>query len=126
MPDNPVSLNELKGAFFSLQINKSPGYDGISFNVVKECFGSLHKPLLHIFNLSIQKGVFPDELKIAKVTPVYKSNDETNLGNYRPILILPYFSKILKRIVYNRVYEHLNSNNILYKKTIWFSKRTFY
>ena len=69
LPDNPVSISELKDAFFSLQANKRPGYDGISFNVVKHCFGSLHKPLLHIFNLSIQKGIFPDELKIAKITP---------------------------------------------------------
>ena len=56
------------------------------------------------------------------MTPVYKNNDETNLGNYRPISILPYFSKILKRIVYNRVYEHLNSNNILYKNQFGFQK----
>ena len=71
--DNPGSISELKDAFFSLQVNKRPGYDGISFNVVKHCFGSLHKPLLHIFNLSIQKGIFPDKLKIAKVTPAYKT-----------------------------------------------------
>ena len=81
LPDNPVSINELKDGFFTLPINKSPGYDDIIFNAVKHCFGSLHKLLLHIFNLSIQKGVFPHELKIAKVTPVYKNNDETNLGN---------------------------------------------
>ena len=96
LPDNPVSINELKDAFFPLQINKSPGYDGISFNVVKHCFVSLHKPLLHIFNLSIQKWVLPDQLKIAKVTPLYKNNDEINLGNYRPISVLLCFSKILE------------------------------
>ena len=76
LPDNPVSIRELKDAFFSLQANKRPGCDGISFTVVKHCFGSLHKLLLHIFNLSIQKGIFPDELKIAKVTPAYKNNDK--------------------------------------------------
>ena len=58
LTDNPVSVNELKDVLSSLQINKNPGYDYVSFNVVKHCFGSLHKPLLHIFNLSIQKGVF--------------------------------------------------------------------
>ena len=61
--------------------------------------------------------VFPDELKIARVTPVYKNNDETNLGNYRPC-----FSKILERIIYNRPYDHLNSDNILYKKQFGFQK----
>ena len=108
------SINELKDAFSSLQINKSPGYDGTSVNVVKHCFGFLRKPLLHIFNLSIQKGVFPDELKIAEVTPVYKNDDETNLENYRSVSVLPCFSKILERIVYNRLYEHLNPNHMLY------------
>ena len=50
-PEKVISVNELKDAFFSLKINKSTGYDDISFNVVKKCFGVLHKPLLHIFNL---------------------------------------------------------------------------
>ena len=48
-PDNRVSIIELKDAFFSLQTNKSSGYDGISFNIVQHYFGSLHKPFLHLF-----------------------------------------------------------------------------
>ena len=70
----------------------------------------------------MQKGVFSDELKIARVTPIYKNNDENDLGNYRLISVLPYFTNILKRIVFNRLYEHLNSNNILYKKQFGFQK----
>ena len=46
-PEKVISLNELQDSFFSLKINKSAGYDDISFNVVKKCFGVLHKPLLH-------------------------------------------------------------------------------
>ena len=121
-PEHPVSINELKDAFFSLQINKSPGYDDISFNIVRKCFASLHKPLLFISNLSLRTGICPNELEIGKVLPFYKSNDETELGNYRPISILPCFSKILERIVYNRLYKHLTSNNILYKKQFGFQK----
>ena len=63
-PENVISVNELKEAFFSLKINKTPGYDDITFNVVKKCFGVLYKPLLHIFNLSVQTGIFPDDLKL--------------------------------------------------------------
>ena len=59
-----IYVNEFKDTFFSLKINKSAGYDDISFNVVKKCFGVLHKPLLHIFNLSLQTGIFPDKLNI--------------------------------------------------------------
>ena len=59
-PEKIISVNELKDAFFS------------SFNVVKKYFGVLHKPLLHIFNLSLQTGIFPDKLKNARVTPLFK------------------------------------------------------
>ena len=99
-PEHPVSINELKDAFFSLQINKSPGYDDISFNIVRQCFASIHKPLLFISTLSLQTGICPNELEIAKVLPFYKSNAKTELGNYRPISILPCFSKILERILH--------------------------
>ena len=74
--------------------------------------------LLNIFNLSIQKGFFPDELKIARLAPIYKNNDKTDLGNYRSISVLPCFSKPLERIAYNLLHEHLNSNNMLYHKQL--------
>ena len=115
-PEHPLSINKLEDTFFSLNINKSPGFDGISFTVLKNCFGTLHKPFLDVFNLSIVKGLFPDDLKIARVTPVFKGGDEKDLGNYRPISVLPCFSKILERIMYSRLYNHLIKNNILYSK----------
>ena len=100
-PERVISANELENAFFSLKINKSAGYGDISFNVVKNCFGVLHKPLLHIFNLSLQTGIFPDKLKIARVTPLFKGGGNYELGKYRPIAVLPCFSKILEKIMYN-------------------------
>ena len=78
--------------------------------------------MLHVFNLSIVKGIFPDDLKIARVTPVFKGGDEKDLENYRPISVLPCFSKILERIMYNRLYNHLIKNNILYSKQFGFQK----
>ena len=78
--------------------------------------------MLHVFNLSIVKGIFPDDLKIACVTPVFKGDDEKDLENYRPISVLPCFSKILERIMYNRLYNHLIKNNILYSKQFGFQK----
>ena len=119
-PEHPLGINELKDAFFLLDINNSPGFDGISFMVLKNCFGALHKPLLLVFNLSIVKGIFPDDLKIVCVTPDFKGGDEKDLGNYRPISVLPCFSKVLERIMYNRLYNHLMKNNILYSKQFGF------
>ena len=71
----PLIINELKDALFSLQTNKSLGQDEINFDVIKSCFGSLSKPLLHIFRLSLEEGIFPDDLKTAKVTPIFKAGD---------------------------------------------------
>ena len=107
MESQPLSINELKDAFFSLKINKSPGHDGVSFNVIKKCFGELCEPLKYLFNLSIVKGIFPDDLKIAKVTPIYKADNSSNISNYRPISVLPCFSKMLERIIYSRLQKYL-------------------
>ena len=114
MESNPLSINELKDALFSLKINKTPGYSEISFNVVK-CFGELYDTLKFIFELSLEKGIFPDDLKIARATPVFKGSDLFKLGNYKPISVLSCFSKILERIMYNGIYKYLE-NKILYLK----------
>ena len=76
--------------------------------------------LFHVFKISIQQGIFLDSLKIAKVTPIFKSGDKENVSNYRPIPIPPVFSKVLERIMYNRVYNHLNSKGLLYEKQFGF------
>ena len=57
-PENVISVNELKDAFYSLKTNKSPGYDGTSSNIIKQCFGTLNRPLHYIYNISLQTGVF--------------------------------------------------------------------
>ena len=63
---------------------------------------------------SIQTGmIFSYELKIASDTPIFKVGENWNLENYRPISVLPYFYKILEKIMYNRFYKYLNDNNIL-------------
>ena len=81
MESQPSSINKLKDAFFSLKMNdKRPGYDGVNFNVIKKCFGELCEPLKYLFNLSIVKGIFPD-LKITKVTPIYKADNSSNVNN---------------------------------------------
>ena len=54
-----ITHEEFKNAFFSLKINKSTGYDEVSANVVKNIYDELKTPLMHIFNLSISKGIFP-------------------------------------------------------------------
>ena len=103
METKRLSMNELKDAFFSLKVTKSTSYDDISFNVLKKCFSNLCEPLKYLFNLSIQKGIFPDDWKITKVAPICKADDKSNLNNYKSISVLSCFPKILERIMYNRL-----------------------
>ena len=69
-------------------------------------------PLLHIFNSSLSKGVFPDQLKTAKVVPIFKNGDTLLVSNYRPISLLNVLSKLLEWLVYRRVSEFFNKNGI--------------
>ena len=72
--------------------------------------------LFHVFKVSIQQGIFPDSLKVAKVTPIIKSGDKCNVSNYHSISILAIFSKVSERITYNRVnrvYNYLDSKGLL-------------
>ena len=116
MESQPLSINELKNAFFSLKINTNPGHDGVGFNVIKKCFGELCEPLKYLFNLSIVKGILPNDLKIAKVTRICKVDNSSNISNDRSISVLPCFSKMLERIMYKRLQKYLMDQTILYDK----------
>ncbi len=76
------------------------GHDEIKTSLVKEVKSSVAGPLTHIFSMSLESGVIPQDLKIAKVTPIFKADDPSSFTNYCPISILPCFSKILEKIVY--------------------------
>ena len=93
--------------------NTSPGFDGIRSSVVKSIISHISHPLAFIFNLSLSTGTVPQNLKVACVTPIFKSGDSHNIHNYRPISVLPCFSKILERIIVNRLTKFLSKNNIL-------------
>ena len=111
---------ELEKAFASLKTNKSSGYNDISADVVKRVSDEIFVILKHIFNISLAKGVFPGKLKIARVTPIFEKGNNTLVTNYRSISVLPCFSKLLERIMYNRLYKFLLENNILYQKQFGF------
>ena len=78
-PQNALSINKLKDAFYSLKTNKSPGHDDICSNIIKQCFGTLNRPLHYIYNISLQSGVLPEEVKIARVTPIFKGAEVSDL-----------------------------------------------
>ena len=65
-------------------------------------------------NLSLEQGIVPLELKIARVVPLFKADDPEKFSNYRPVSILPIFSKILEKLMYSRILAFITKNNILF------------
>jgi len=61
----------------------------------------------------LAQGVYPERLKFSFIKPIYKSGDKSSPSNYRPISLLPVFSKIFEKVIYQRLYDHLNNNVIL-------------
>ena len=87
---------------------------------------SIHRlvaPIIaHIINVSFMSGVFPQCMKSARVVPIFKSGDERDVGNYRPISVLPVLSKIFERTMYNRVISFMEKYNILSKSQYGFRR----
>ena len=97
----------------------------MSFKVIKKCFGELCEPLRYLFNLSIVKGILPDDLKISKVTRICKADNSSNISNYRPISVLLCFPKMLEWIIYNCLQQYLKNQNFLYDKQFRFQTGHF-
>ena len=69
--------------------------DGLSCKLLKEIKGEISVPIAHIFNLSVQQGIFPNRLKTSRTVPIFKGGDPCLTDNYRPISLLSQLSKIL-------------------------------
>ena len=112
---------EIKSTISSMN-NSSSGYDELPASIMKQCIDSYIEPLTLLINKSIQQGVFPVELKIARIIPLYKGENNQLIHNYRPISVLPFFSKIFEKIVYKYVVDFLDDNNIFYQYQFGFRK----
>jgi hypothetical protein len=82
-------------------------------HLLKKIIVNISSPLIHIFNCSLITGIVPEKMKVAKVIPIFKSGNVNDINNYRPISLLCSFSKILEKIVANRLIKYLNNNNLI-------------
>ena len=124
--DEEMTLNltteqELTDVIMKLN-NVGAGYDGINSKIFKCTFQSIINILIHFFNTCLRAGVFPNLLKIAVIKPIYKGGDSSEKNNYRPISMLPFMSKILEKLIENRLSLHLLNNSILHDKQFGFQK----
>lgn len=105
----PVVAHEVLSVIKNLRNGKSCGKDMISVKILKAIAHSISNCLAHLVNISVTSGRFPPILKIAKVIPVHKKKNATgDLTNYRPISILSSISKVMEKLVYDRMLSYLN------------------
>lgn len=109
-----ITAEEVLKIINNLKSKKSFGHDRISSALLKQIKLEVIEPLTIVINHSLDTGIFPERLKIAKVLPVYKKEDETRLENYRPISLLPTFSKIIEKAMYLQIHHHFKTNNLYF------------
>lgn len=118
----PVIPQDVVRAILSLKNKNSVGYDGIATKVIKFVSSNIAGHLSHIINLCICSGIFPTALKTVIVKPLHKKNNIETVSNYRPIALIPVFSKVVEKILYESIEKFLSKHNILCEEQMGFRK----
>ena len=107
---SPITTEEVIEA---LSPKKAPGIDGISIRLLRDTIDVIAEPLANIFNLSLRTAIFPDDWKLAKISPIFKDGTKNGCGNYRPISVISTVAKLFEGIVYHQLRSFIAANNIL-------------
>ena len=103
-----VILEEMNKIICSLK-NGTPGYDEINASVLKIISSCVASPLVYLCNKSLTQGIFPNELKLANVLPLYKAHDPSVFNNNRPVSLLCVLAKVFEKVIYNRLIVYLET-----------------
>ena len=109
----PVIEDYIANVISNLKNKSSYGYDNISNKLIKLAKGALTQPLTLISNQILRTGIFPKELKISRVKPLFKSGDPLQFNNYRPVSLLPSLSKIFEHVIFDQIMCYLTENSLL-------------
>ena len=121
-----ASVNEKEiGQLIKSSKDTAAGFDDLNSMCLKISSQFLVKPLTHICNLSLSQSIFPEQLKIANVIPLYKSDDSMLFNNYRPVSVLCVLSNIFEKIMYNKVTAFLEIFKILHGNQYGFRKKSW-
>jgi hypothetical protein len=113
---------EIVGIVNGFNDKSSFGVDNIPINIMKKCIVQVAEPLSILINSSFRLGPVPDLLKIAKDCPVFKAEADNNFSNYRPISVLPSYSKVFEKIIHSRLSDYMISKCILNNHQFGFRK----
>ena len=114
---------EIESIIKNLKITKDHR-NSVPVSLIRANRDIISNPLCSLINNSLSSGIFPCSLKVASIIPVHKRGDPRIPANYRPISLLPYFSKIFEKIIFSRITEHLCANNILSPFQFGFRRKT--
>lgn len=109
----PTDETEVHRTFLCLKNSKALDYENIQIKPIKYAIEFLCPVLSYIFNLAIESGTFPEGMKRARVAVIFKGGNRNEATNYRPISILPVFSKGLEKIIYSRLINFLDKTRAL-------------
>ena len=119
---SPTDPSEVLNCISFLNFNKSSGPFSLPTQLMSSLNNEIAVPLSKIVNLSFQTGIFPENLKAAKVIPIHKKGSKLELTNYRPISLLSNIDKIFEKLIYKRVYGFLDAKKVLFKQQFGFRK----
>lgn len=119
---NYTSTREVKNIIKNLKASKSAGWDGIPTHILKKCSNELIRPLCFLINKSIDENLFPEALKYSIISPIFKKGNPTHMENYRPISLLPAFSKIFEKVVAKRLLHYFEENNVFFENQFGFRR----
>ena len=117
---NDIETSEIIQIIKDLNPNKS---SDISPRILKLFTHIIAPTLTTLLNNCLRSGIFPYQLKIARVIPLYKSGDKSDITNYRPISLLPVLSKIFEKLIHSRMTNFFDENNVIYNKQFGFRKK---
>ena len=119
---NEISLDDVFRLLFDIKCSKASGPDKISARLIKDSAKVIAPSLTIIFNCSLSTGVFPEDWKNARVSPIYKSGKKIDPSNYRPISVLSVVAKLFEKLVFEQMNQYLNENDILTNHQFGFRK----
>jgi hypothetical protein len=109
----PTDEFEVASFIRKLKSGSASGLDGITTDLIKMCISHLAEPITYLCNLSITSGNFPDVLKIALVTPIFKAGNRKEVTNYRPISLLSVIGKLIEKVINLQLLNYLENNALL-------------
>ena len=118
----PTNKSEIEKIIKSLDSKKSSDIYGMSEKLLKILSPTISETLSNIFNESFALRVFPDHIKLAMITPIFKGGSKLDVSNYRPVLVLPTISKVLEKLMLTRLTKHLDQSKITMNINLDFKK----